>query len=63
VALVRQQAKLIVPAMVDINRYDLNEINTRQVESYCDRWSIEVAAKIPYYIIMWLPRRLFMARR
>lgn len=37
-----------VPAMVGINKYDLNEINTRQIESYCNSQSIEVAAKIPY---------------
>ena len=37
-----------VPDMVGINKYDLNEANTRQIESYCYNQSIEVAAKIPY---------------
>jgi len=37
-----------VPAMVGINKYDLNEANTRQIESYCYNRSIEVAAKISY---------------
>jgi len=37
-----------VPAMVCINKYDVNETNTRQIESYCYNQSIEVAGKIPY---------------
>jgi MinD superfamily P-loop ATPase len=37
-----------VPALVCINKYDLNEENTRQIESYCQNQKIEVASKIPF---------------
>jgi MinD superfamily P-loop ATPase len=37
-----------VPALVCINKYDINEENTRQIEDYCQRQAIEVAAKIPF---------------
>jgi len=37
-----------VPALVCINKYDLNEDNTRQIESYCLSQGVEVAAKIPF---------------
>ena len=37
-----------VPIIVGINKYDLNEDNSRQVESYCRNQGIGVAAKIPY---------------
>jgi len=37
-----------VPAMVCINKYDVNEINTGWIEDYCYNQSIDVAAKIPY---------------
>jgi len=37
-----------VPALVCINKYDLNEDNTRQIESYCLSQGVEVASKIPY---------------
>jgi MinD superfamily P-loop ATPase len=37
-----------IPALVCINKYDLNEDNTRQIESYCLNQGIEVAAKIPF---------------
>ena len=37
-----------VPAMVCINKYDVNEINTRRIEDYCRNQLIEVAAEIPY---------------
>ena len=37
-----------IPAMVCINKYDLNSANTRQIESYCRRLKIAVAAKIPF---------------
>jgi len=37
-----------VPAMVCINKYDLNEINTRRIEDYCHNQSIDVTVKIRY---------------
>jgi len=37
-----------VPVIAGINKYDLNEDNSRQIESYCRNQGIKVAAKIPY---------------
>jgi len=37
-----------VPAVVGINKYDLNEENTRQIEGYCTSQGIGVAARIPF---------------
>jgi MinD superfamily P-loop ATPase len=37
-----------VPVLVCVNKYDLNEENTYQIESYCDEEGIEVAAKISF---------------
>ena len=37
-----------VPALVCINKYDLNEDNTCQIESYCLSQGVELAAKIPF---------------
>jgi len=37
-----------IPALVCINKYDLNEDNTRQIENYCLKLGVEVAAKIPF---------------
>jgi len=37
-----------IPALVCINKYDLNEENSRQIESYCLSQGVEVAAKIPF---------------
>jgi len=37
-----------VPVTVCINKYDLNEDNTRQIESYCHSRGIEVASRIPF---------------
>jgi MinD superfamily P-loop ATPase len=37
-----------VPALVCINKYDLNEGNTRQIESYCLGQGVEIAGKIPF---------------
>jgi len=36
------------PAIVCINKYDVNEENSRRIEDYCDELSIKIAAKIPY---------------
>lgn len=37
-----------IPAVVCINKYDLNEENTRKIEDYCRGQDIEVASKIPF---------------
>jgi MinD superfamily P-loop ATPase len=37
-----------IPAVVCINKYDLNDDNSRQIESYCARQGISVASKIPF---------------
>jgi MinD superfamily P-loop ATPase len=37
-----------VPAVVCINKYDLNESNTSSIEAYCRSLAIPVAAKIPF---------------
>jgi MinD superfamily P-loop ATPase len=37
-----------VPTMVAVNKYDLNEENTRRIEDYCKSQGIKVAAKIPF---------------
>jgi MinD superfamily P-loop ATPase len=37
-----------VPALVCINKYDINEENSRQIEVYCHRQGVNVAAKIPF---------------
>lgn len=37
-----------VPALVCINKHDINERGTQQIEQYCNRHDIPVAAKIPF---------------
>ena len=37
-----------VPALVCINKYDINEESTQQIESYCLHQGVEVASKIPF---------------
>lgn len=37
-----------IPALVCVNKYDLNEDNTHQIENYCLNHGIEMAAKIPF---------------
>ena len=37
-----------VPALVCINKHDINEDNTRQIEQYCLDQGIEIAARIPF---------------
>jgi MinD superfamily P-loop ATPase len=37
-----------VPSMVAINKYDLNEENTRRIEEYCKDQGIKLAARIPF---------------
>jgi len=41
-----------IPALVCINKFDLNEDNTRQIENYCLKLGVEVAAKIPFDTIV-----------
>jgi len=41
-----------VPVLVCINKYDLNEENTCQIESYCGKEGIEMAARIPFDNVM-----------
>jgi MinD superfamily P-loop ATPase len=37
-----------VPVIVGINKYDLNEDNSHQIESYCQSQGIDIAARIPF---------------
>jgi MinD superfamily P-loop ATPase len=37
-----------VPSLVCINKYDVNEDNTHQIENYCLSQGVEVASKIPF---------------
>jgi MinD superfamily P-loop ATPase len=37
-----------LPAVVCINKYDINIENTKKIEGYCNKDSIEIAGKIPY---------------
>jgi MinD superfamily P-loop ATPase len=37
-----------VPAMVCINKFDLNDDNTRQIESYCLEQEVAVVSRIPF---------------
>jgi len=37
-----------IPALVCINKYDINEDNARQIESYCLSQGVDVASKIPF---------------
>jgi len=38
-----------VKALVCINKYDINEDNSRQIEEYCSRQEVNVAARIPFH--------------
>jgi len=37
-----------VPVIVGINKYDINEDNSHQIEHYCHGQKIEIAARIPF---------------
>jgi MinD superfamily P-loop ATPase len=37
-----------VPALVCINKYDINEDNSHQIEDYCREQGVELAARIPF---------------
>ncbi|MCD6230296.1 MAG: ATP-binding protein [Dehalococcoidia bacterium] len=37
-----------IPALVCINKYDINEQNTAKIEGYCNSNSVNIVAKIPF---------------
>jgi len=37
-----------IPALVAVNKYDINEDNTQHIEDYCHNLGVAVAARIPY---------------
>jgi MinD superfamily P-loop ATPase len=37
-----------VPALVCINKYDLNKKNTQQIESFCLEQGVDIAGKVPF---------------
>jgi MinD superfamily P-loop ATPase len=37
-----------VPALVCINKYDINEDNTRQIEDFCQSQGVEVISRLPF---------------
>lgn len=37
-----------IPALACINKYDINEENSRQIESYCANQKVEVVSRIPF---------------
>lgn len=37
-----------VPALVCVNKHDINDEGTRQIESFCERQGVRVVAKIPF---------------
>ncbi len=37
-----------VPALVCINKYDINEENARRIEEYCGSQEVDVVARLPY---------------
>jgi len=37
-----------VPALVCVNKYDLNEENTHQIEDFCRRQGVEVISRLPF---------------
>ncbi len=41
-----------IPAIVCINKYDINTENSKKIENYCKKNKIKVAGKIPYDIII-----------
>jgi len=38
-----------VKALVCINKYDINEDNSRRIEEYCTRQGVKIAARIPFH--------------
>ena len=41
-----------IPAVVCINKYDINKDNTKKIENYCKSNNIEVVGKLPYDTIV-----------
>jgi len=41
-----------IPAVVCINKYDVNKDNSKKIEEYCKKINIEVVGKIPYDTII-----------
>ncbi len=39
-----------IPTAVCINKYDINKLNTRQIENFCEKQEIKIAALIPFDI-------------
>lgn len=37
-----------IPCLVCVNKYDLNETKTREIETYCRREGLALAGKIPF---------------
>jgi len=37
-----------IPALVCINKYDINEENTRDIEKFCESMGVEVISKLPF---------------
>ncbi len=37
-----------IPAVVCINKYDINKENTRKIEKYCQQLDVDVVGKLPY---------------
>ena len=37
-----------MPAVIAINKYDLNEANTAQIETQCSLRGVEIAGKMPF---------------
>jgi len=41
-----------IPAVVCINKYDINEENSEEIQRYCENNNIDVVGKLPYDIIV-----------
>ena len=41
-----------IPAIVCINKYDINLTNTKKIEQYCDKNNIDIVGKLPYDTIV-----------
>ncbi len=41
-----------IPALVCINKFDINKQNTRKIQEYCSKKNVEVVGKIPYDTII-----------
>ena len=41
-----------IPAIVCINKFDINKENTEKIENYCKKNNIEIVGKLPYDIVV-----------